>query len=43
MGLKPDTVPLLQLARKRGYGDPDLDTIWIRGNEVDEARLKATV
>ncbi len=43
MGLKPDAVPLLQLARKRGYGDPDLDTIWVRGNEVDEARVKATV
>ena len=40
LGLKPEAVPLLQLARKRGYGDPDLDTIWIRGNEVDEARVK---
>lgn len=43
LGLKPELVPLLQLARKRGYGDPDLDTIWLRGNEIDEARIKPAI
>lgn len=40
LGLKPTAVPLLQMARKRGFGDPDPDVIWMRGNEIDEAKLK---
>lgn len=40
LGLKPTLVPLLQMARKRGFGDPDPDVIWMRGNEIDEAKLK---
>lgn len=40
LGFKPAAVPLLTLARKRGYGDPDLDVIWMRGNEVSDAAIK---
>ncbi|MBL8296080.1 MAG: hypothetical protein JNN08_29830 [Bryobacterales bacterium] len=40
LGLKSTAVPLLQMARKRGFGDPDPDVIWMRGNEIDEAKLK---
>jgi hypothetical protein len=32
--------PLLKLAYDRGYGEIDLETIWMRGNEIDEARPK---
>jgi hypothetical protein len=40
LGVDPQKVPLLQLANKRGFGDPDPNVIWMRGNEVEEARLK---
>jgi hypothetical protein len=39
LGSKPEQVPLLQLAGKRGFGDPNLDVVWTIGNEIEEARL----
>jgi hypothetical protein len=40
LGVKPAEVPLLTLANQRGYGETDLDVIWMRGNEIEEARPK---
>ena len=37
--LKPEQLPLLQLAGKRGFGEPSLDAIWTMGNEIEDARL----
>lgn len=39
LNLKPGQVPLLQMADKRGFGEPNLDLIWTIGNEIEEARL----
>jgi hypothetical protein len=39
LNLKPEQVPLLQLAHKRGFGEPNLDLVWTMGNEIEEARL----
>jgi hypothetical protein len=39
LGLKPGQVSLLQLAHKRGFGEPNLDLVWTMGNEIEEARL----
>lgn len=38
-GAKPADVPLMKLAWKRGFGTYDVDMIWTRGNEIDEARV----
>jgi uncharacterized protein (DUF362 family) len=38
MGIAPSGIRHLNLAAKKGYGIVDLDLIWIRGNEIDEAR-----
>jgi hypothetical protein len=40
LGLKPEQAPLLKMAEKRGFGDPTLDGIWMRGNEIEEAAVK---
>jgi hypothetical protein len=37
--VRPEQVSLLQLAGKRGFGEPNLDLIWTLGNEIEEARL----
>lgn len=38
MGFDPADLPFLRLARRRGFGEWETDAIWIRGNEIDEAR-----
>ena len=38
MGFSPASLPYLNLAEKRGFGVADPDVIWIRGNDIDEAR-----
>jgi hypothetical protein len=38
-GSKPDSIPLMKAGWKRGFGVYDLDAIWTRGNEIEEARL----
>jgi hypothetical protein len=38
MGFKPDELPYLALGAKRGFGSWEPDEIWIRGNEIEEAR-----
>jgi hypothetical protein len=40
LGATPEQAPLLELANTRGFGDPTLDVIWMRGNEVEEAAVK---
>jgi hypothetical protein len=40
LGGKPEQAPLLELANQRGFGDPTLDVIWMRGNEIEEAAVK---
>jgi uncharacterized protein (DUF362 family) len=39
LGAKPQELPILQAAGKRGFGAPDIDLIWTLGNEIEEARL----
>ena len=38
MGLNPAEIPYMKLAWSKGYGIYDIDSIWIRGVEVEEAR-----
>jgi uncharacterized protein (DUF362 family) len=38
MGLDPAGIKHLQLAAQRGLGTTDTSSIWIRGNEIDEAK-----
>ncbi|MGB7721937.1 MAG: DUF362 domain-containing protein [Bryobacteraceae bacterium] len=38
MGFEPSRVAHLALAQRRGFGEADLGTIWIRGNEIEQAR-----
>jgi hypothetical protein len=38
MGFKPADLPYLALGKNRGFGSWDPDEIWIRGNEIEEAR-----
>jgi hypothetical protein len=38
LGTNPATVPVLRQAEKKGYGVCDLESIWVRGNEIEEAR-----
>ncbi len=38
MGFQPAELPFLIEGDKRGYGSSDVDVIWTRGNELDEAR-----
>lgn len=40
LGGEPKQAPLLELANTRGFGDPTLDVIWMRGNEIEEAAVK---
>jgi hypothetical protein len=39
LNVKADAVPLLGMAGKRGFGDPDLDAVWTIGNEIEDARV----
>jgi uncharacterized protein (DUF362 family) len=38
MGFEPTTVMHLAMAERHGFGDADLEPIWIRGNEIEQAR-----
>ena len=38
MGFKPGDLPFLALGEKKGFGAWDIDEIWTRGNDVEEAR-----
>jgi len=38
MGFDPAGIPYLALAEKRGFGVADPDVIWIRGNDIEQAR-----
>lgn len=38
MGFDPARIGHLRLAEQAGFGDYTLDIIWIRGNEIDQAR-----
>jgi hypothetical protein len=38
LGLDPARIPLLERAWRRGFGIYDPDSIWTRGNAIDEAR-----
>jgi hypothetical protein len=40
LGFKPAVLPLLQVAARRGYGEPDAESIWTRGVEIEDARPK---
>jgi hypothetical protein len=38
MGFKVEELPFLALGDKQGYGTSDVDMIWTRGNEVEQAQ-----
>jgi uncharacterized protein DUF362 len=38
MGFKPADLPFLALGQRRGFGSWGTDEIWIRGNEIEQAR-----
>lgn len=38
MGFKPADLPFLVLGEKEGYSTCDVDVIWTRGNDLDQAR-----
>jgi len=38
MGFSPAELPYLSLAERRGFGVADPDVIWIRGDQIEEAR-----
>jgi hypothetical protein len=39
LGTKPEEVSVLQMAAKRGFGEPNLNLVWRLGNKVEEARV----
>ncbi|HEY2012067.1 MAG TPA: DUF362 domain-containing protein [Bryobacteraceae bacterium] len=38
MGFKPAELPFLKLGEKKGFGAADIDVIWMRGNDAEDAR-----
>ena len=38
MGFKPADLRFLALAERKGFGTRDIDSIWTRGNEIEQAR-----
>jgi uncharacterized protein (DUF362 family) len=38
MGFNPAGLPFLALGDRKGFGTSELDAIWTRGNDIDEAR-----
>ena len=38
MGFAPGDLQVLPMAERKGFGSPDVDEIWVRGNEIEEAR-----
>jgi hypothetical protein len=38
LGIDPAKAPLLGDAEKKGYGLRDLEAIWVRGNEIEDAQ-----
>jgi uncharacterized protein (DUF362 family) len=39
LGCKPDSLEMMKLAWKRGFGTCDLDSIWTRGSDLGTARI----
>ncbi len=39
LGMKPEEVAMLQMAGKRGFGEPNLNLVWRLGNDIKDARL----
>lgn len=39
LSLKPEDVVVLQMAGKRGFGEPNLNLVWRLGNEIKDARI----
>jgi hypothetical protein len=39
LGVKPEDSGVLQLAGKRGFGEPNLNLVWRLGNNIKDARL----
>jgi len=37
MGFEPAGLPFLRLAERKGFGTREVDAIWTRGNEIEEA------
>jgi hypothetical protein len=40
LGLNAEEIPLLSLADQRGFGEPLVDLIWQRGNDIGEVKPK---
>jgi hypothetical protein len=38
MGFDAAGLPFLAMADRKGFGTPEIDSIWIRGNEIEQAR-----
>jgi hypothetical protein len=38
LGLNAEEVPLLKLADERGFREPVVEIIWLRGNEIDDVK-----
>lgn len=38
MGFAPGDLQVLPMAERKGFGSPDVDGIWVRGNEIEQAR-----
>jgi uncharacterized protein (DUF362 family) len=38
MGFAPGDLEVLPMAEHRGFGSRDVDAIWVRGNEIEQAR-----
>ena len=39
LGLKPEEVAVLQMAAKRGFGEPNMNLVWRLGNKIEDARI----
>jgi uncharacterized protein (DUF362 family) len=38
MGFSPGDLQVLPMAERKGFGSPDVDAIWVRGNDIEQAR-----
>jgi uncharacterized protein (DUF362 family) len=38
MGFAPGDLQVLPMAERKGFGSRDVDAIWVRGNEIEQAR-----
>jgi uncharacterized protein (DUF362 family) len=39
LGMKPEQIGVLQMAGKRGFGEPNLNLVWRLGNDIKDARI----